>query len=220
MSRAALLFDLDGTLVDTDHLHLAAFAAVLADEGRTLSTAEYKSRIMGSPNTAISDFLFPGEPERAGAAIARKEALFRDSLATSVEPIAGIHALLDWADRIGAGTAVVTNAPRTNAEAMLAAAGLDRRLTEIVIGEELPRAKPDPLPYREAMRRLGVTPSRALAFEDSASGLRAARGSGAHVFGIATGLPAETLHGAGAHVVIADYTAPILWSHLTALEAA
>jgi beta-phosphoglucomutase len=220
MARIALLFDLDGTLVDTDHLHLAAFVEVLADSGRTLSTAEYKTRIMGQSNTAIADYLFPGEPERAAVAIETKEAAFRDALAERVDPVPGIHALLDWAEARRAGVAVVTNAPRANAEAMLAAAGLAARLTEIVIGDEVARPKPDPLPYREAMRRLGTTPSRSVAFEDSASGLRAARGSGAHVFGLATGLPPEALLNAGAHAVIADYTAAPLWTHLSALEAA
>jgi beta-phosphoglucomutase len=125
-----------------------------------------------------------------------------------VEPVAGIHALLDWAAEAGAGTAVVTNAPRENARAMLAAAGLAGRLTELVIGDECPRAKPDPFPYQEAMRRLGVTPAASLAFEDSRSGLRAARGSGARVFGVTTALPAAELLQAGAHDTIADYTDP------------
>jgi HAD superfamily hydrolase (TIGR01509 family) len=220
MARIALLFDLDGTLVDSDHLHHAAFAALLAEDGRTLSMAEYKARIMGHPNAAIGPFLFPDDPVRAADAIETKEAAFRASLAASVEPVAGIHALLDWAEAAGAATAVVTNAPRANAEAMLAAAGLAERLTELVIGDELARPKPDPLPYTEAMRRIGATPARAIAFEDSASGLRAARGSDAHVFGVATGLPAADLLQAGAHAVIADFTAPALWSHLTQLEAA
>ena len=114
---------------------------------------------------------------------------------------------------------MVTNAPRANAEAMLAAAGLAARLPLLVIGEELPRAKPDPLPYQEAMRLLGVTPARSVAFEDSGSGLRAARASGAHVFGLTTGLAPDALRQAGAHKVIADFTDPALWAHLEQLKA-
>ena len=95
MSRPALLFDLDGTLVDTDHLHHAAFAAILAERGRALTLAEYRTHIMGHPNDAILARYFPGED---AAILDRKEAMFRDSLAASVEPVAGIHALLDWAE--------------------------------------------------------------------------------------------------------------------------
>jgi beta-phosphoglucomutase len=216
VSRIALLFDLDGTLVDTDHLHHGAYATILAESGRTLSLAEYRTHIMGQPNAAILARFFPDEDP---AVIDRKEAMFRASLAARVEPVPGIHALLDWAEANEAGCAVVTNAPRDNAVAMLAAASLAHRLPTLVIGEECARPKPDPAPYRAAMQALGVTPSRAVAFEDSRSGLRAARASGAHVFGLSTGLAPHELTEAGAHETIADFTAANLWSHLEALKA-
>jgi HAD superfamily hydrolase (TIGR01509 family) len=219
MSELALLFDLDGTLVDTDRLHHAAFCDVLAEAGRApIAMADYKLQIMGQPNAEIAGWLFPDDPQ-AGARVARKEALFRERLAAELEPVAGVHALLDWAEEAGARTAVVTNAPRVNAVAMLAAAGLDRRLTEIVIGEECARPKPDPLPYQEAMRRLGARPSRSVAFEDSRSGLRAARAAGALVFGMTTGLSAEELLQAGAHHAIPDFTAAALRAALDNLKA-
>ncbi len=192
MSKLALLFDLDGTLIESDHLHHAAFATILAERG---------------------------EAARHGEIADRKEAMFRDSLATSVEPLPGVGALLDWAEAEGVGIAVVTNAPRRNAEAMLAAAGLATRVPTLVIGEECARPKPDPLPYQTAMRLLGATPSTSTAFEDSRSGLRAARGSGAYVFGLSTGLTAAQLTEAGARTVIADFTAPALWAHLQAMKA-
>jgi beta-phosphoglucomutase-like phosphatase (HAD superfamily) len=102
---------------------------------------------------------------------------------------------------------------------MLAAIGFADRIGTLVIGEECARPKPDPLPYREAMARLGVTPARAIAFEDSPSGLRAARASGAHVVGLATGLPEARLLAAGAHRVIADFTDPALTGVLHSLKA-
>jgi HAD superfamily hydrolase (TIGR01509 family) len=213
--RAALLFDLDGTLVGTDHLHHAAYVPLFAERGMTLSLDEYRANIMGQPNGAIVARYFPDDPGAAD----RKEAAFRTSLAASVAPTAGLHALLDWAEAGDVGCAVVTNAPRANAEAMLAAAGLAARLPVLVIGEELPRSKPDPLPYREAMRLVGATPAGSVAFEDSRSGLRAARAAGAHVFGMTTGLAPDELRQAGAHQVIADFTDPALWAHLDQLKA-
>ena len=216
MSRLGLLFDLDGTLVDTDHLHHGAFVAILGEHGRELTLDEYRAHIMGQPNTAILARYFPGEDI---GVIDRKEAMFRDTLAATVEPVAGIHALLDWAEAAAAGCAVVTNAPRDNAIAMLAAASLAHRLPTVVIGEECARPKPDPEPYRAAMRVLGLTPSVCVAFEDSRSGIRAARESGAFVFGMTTGLAPDALRAAGAHAAIADFTDPLLWSHLTELKA-
>jgi HAD superfamily hydrolase (TIGR01509 family) len=218
MNRAALLFDLDGTLVDSDHLHHAAFAAILAERGADLSVADYRRHIMGHPNTAIMARFFPGEDADHGAIADRKEAMFRASLAASVAPVAGIHALLDWAGTVGAGLAVVTNAPRPNAEAMLAAAGLTGRLPFLVIGDECAAPKPDPAPYLAAMAGLGVAPEFAVAFEDSRSGLSAARASGAYVFGLETGLDGHELLQAGAHRAIRDFADPALWEHLADLK--
>lgn len=219
MSRLGLLFDLDGTLLDSDLLHHAAYAALLAERGQALSLEEYRTHIMGNANDAIMGRFFPDERDDHVAITDRKEAMFRESLAAQVAPIAGIHALLDWAEAEGAGLAVVTNAPRLNAEAMLAAAGLAARFPLLIIGDECARPKPDPAPYRAAMAALGVTPSQSIAFEDSRSGLRAARGSGARVFGLTTGLAAAELLQAGAHAAIADYTDPGLWAHLESRKA-
>lgn len=219
MTRLALLFDLDGTLIDSDPLHHSAYATLFAERGDALSLDQYHREIMGRPNAAIMAQFWPDEPENHAAIARRKEAMFRDSLAARVEPIAGIHALLDWAAEFDAGVAVVTNAPRDNAEAMLQATGLAPRFDLLIVGEECPRPKPDPLPYRMAMQQLGVTPANSVAFEDSASGLRAARGSGAHVFGLTTGLAPQRLLQAGAHATIADFTEPTLWAHLQSMKA-
>jgi HAD superfamily hydrolase (TIGR01509 family) len=214
LTRIALLFDLDGTLVDSDPLHHAAFADLLAERGRELTIEEYRTSIMGLHNPDLLERMFPGEDI---SILDRKEAMFRERLADSVDPIPGIHELLDWAEAQDAGVAVVTNAPRANAAAMLAATSLAHRLPTVILGDECARAKPYPDPYQEAMRRLGVTPSRSVAFEDSRSGLRAARASGAHVFGIMSGLTRDELTGAGAHEAIPDFTAPALWAYLETL---
>lgn len=214
MTRIALLFDLDGTLVDSDPLHHAAFADLLAERGRELTIEEYRATIMGQHNPDLLATVFPGEDM---SILDRKEAMFRQRLADSVEPIAGIHELLDWAETRDAAVAVVTNAPRDNAAAMLAATSLAHRLPTVVLGDDCVRAKPHPDPYQEAMRRLDVTPSRAVAFEDSRSGLRAARASGAHVFGMMTGLGRQDLLDAGAHEAIPDFTDPALWAYLETL---
>ena len=219
MTRLALLFDLDGTVVDTDVLHLAAFNEILAPYDRTLDSDGYRMHVMGRPNNQIMSNLLPHVPNDHIGLAERKEALFRASLPGSLTPIAGILALLDWARDNDAGVAVVTNAPRENADAMLAACGLTGRFEAVVIGDECARPKPDPMPYQEAMRALGVTPSRSIAFEDSPSGLRAARASGARVFGLRTGLEDAELQQAGAHQCIQDFTDPAIISCLQTVKA-
>ena len=151
----------------------------------------------------------------------RKEAMFRASLAASVEPVAGIHALLDWAEAADAGCAVVTNAPRDNAVAMLAAASLAHRLPTAGDRRRVrARRSPTPSPIKPRCARWASRPSRAVAFEDSRSGIRAARDAGAHVFGMTTGLAPDALLQPPARTPRSP-TSPIprLWAHLSELKA-
>ncbi len=212
MRPPALLFDLDGTLVDTDPLHLAAIREVIAPFGVTVDEETYATRIMGHSNAAIGAAFLPGEtPALRRATLEAKEALFREML-TCAAPRRGLPALLDWAAAAGAPMAVVTNAPRANALALLEAIGLSDRFATLVIGDEVARPKPDPLPYLTAMERLGVGPDAALAFEDSPTGLRAAAGSGAFTFAMRGVLPDAALGAADA--IIDDFADPVLWRRL------
>lgn len=210
----SLLFDLDGTLVDTDALHFGAFQVLLGERGRSITIETYQSRIMGATNDAIMRELFSDVPESHHQELAaRKEALFRASV-TDLQPTAGALEVFEWARSRGVGIAVVTNAPRANAELMLNGLGLADRIDTLVIGEELPRGKPDPLPYATGLQRLGGNAERALAFEDSLSGIRAASAAGIYTFGMRTGLPAQALYDAGANDIIDDFTAASLWRML------
>ena len=176
--KTALLFDLDGTLVDTDALHLTAFQAVLAKHGIALTKAQYVEKIMGSSNAMIGEaFLSHLTMAEREAAIDAKEQAFRDMLG-QLQPVAGVAALLDYAEAQGIRCAVVTNAPRANATVVLKALGLAERLPVQIIGSELARSKPDPLPYLIGLEKTGAVAARSVAFEDSLSGLRAALGAG------------------------------------------
>jgi len=216
MKRDTLLFDLDGTLTDTDDLHYEAFRLLLTPLGKSLSIGDFKHKIVGATNASVMEFLFPELPvERHPAITEEKEALFRKLAADGgpggeslLHPTPGLPALIDWAESRGVRMAVVTNAPRANAELMLAALGLSDRLTELVIGDELARGKPDPLPYLTGLDRVGSTPERALAFEDSRSGIGAAVAAGIETIGLLTSLDEPTLRGAGAAHVLRDFTQP------------
>ena len=210
----ALLFDLDGTLADTDALHLTAFQKVFARHGVGLTRAQYIGGIMGNSNPRISAQFLPHLDEDArAAALEAKEALFRDALG-ALEPVAGVVALLDFAQAHGVPCAIVTNAPRANAVVMLEALGLTGRLPIRIIGHELARAKPDPLPYLTGLELTGADAAHSLAFEDSLSGLRAAVGAGLAVVGLTTTLDEAALLGAGATIAVADFTDPRIYELL------
>lgn len=215
-AKFVCLFDLDGTMVDTDALHLNAYNTLLSEFGRAVDAAYYRQRIMGFPNAQIMAELFPDRPVAAHLAFAeRKEDLFRAQLGR-LEPTAGLLELLGWAAARALPCAVVTNAPRANATMMLAGLGLAERFNVVVIGDELAQGKPHPLPYLTALERLGGDASRAIAFEDSLSGIRAASAAGVHTIGLLTSLPEAALREAGAAQVVADFRDRELWQWLEA----
>jgi HAD superfamily hydrolase (TIGR01509 family) len=219
VSNLVLLFDLDGTLVDTDPLHIGAFNALLAERGRSLSLHDYRRHVMGAADDAIAAFLFPDVPAEAHAPLMqRKEALVRGAMDALV-PAEGLLDLLGWAAERNVPCGVVTNAPRENADAMLSALGLAERFPVVVLGQELVRAKPDPLPYLTGLERLGGEAARAIAFEDSLSGVRSASGAGIFTYGMRGALGESALLGAGAHATIADFADAALRAKLAAMLA-
>ncbi|WP_277590142.1 HAD family hydrolase [Pseudomonas chlororaphis] len=214
MKLSALLFDLDGTLIDTDDLHLNAYNQLLARWGKSMSLDYYKAHVMGFPDDMIFSGLFPQAPATQYPELAaQKEAMFRAQLRETV-PVPGVLRTLDYAQAAGIPMAVVTNAPRENAEAMLQGLGIAERFDALVIGGELARGKPDPLPYLTALRLLDASADQALAFEDSLAGVRSAAAAGIHTFGMLSGLEETQLREAGARSIIRDFNDEALWQRL------
>jgi HAD superfamily hydrolase (TIGR01509 family) len=210
----ALLFDLDGTIVDTDALHFDAFRVLFRRLGRDLDEAGYRASVHGKANELTLSEHFPtlGRDERVALA-AEKERYFRASV-HGLAPRPGLLELLRWAGDRAVPTALVTNAPRENAMMVLGSLGLLERFEAVVLAEELARTKPDPLPYRHALALLGVTAAHAIAFEDSLSGIQSASGAGIETVGLRTQLPEAALRQAGAGWVIADFRDPALGERL------
>ena len=202
----ALLFDLDGTLVDSDADHLVAFQTVFAPFGISLNRALYTTHIMGASNAMIGESFLPHLTQaQREQVLDAKEIAYRDGLG-ALTATRGAGELLAHAEAQGLPCAVVTNAPRANATRVLDAIGLSQRLSILVIGGELARAKPDPLPYLTGLERTGARAEKSVAFEDSLSGVRAAVAAGVAVVGLTTGLPGDRLIEAGAVFAVADFT--------------
>jgi HAD superfamily hydrolase (TIGR01509 family) len=206
----ALLLDLDGTLAETDSLHLPTWIEVLRPHGVAINEEFYRANISGRANNEIVRDLLPHLDAREGKELAgAKEASFRRR-ATELEPLPGLLDFLTRARERGLVTALVTNAPEENVEAILLALELEEFFEEVVLADEVGPVKPDPAPYRAALERLGVPPEEALAFEDSTSGIASAVGAGVATVGIASTQADEKLLGAGAFLVAPDFTDPEL----------
>lgn len=217
---AALLFDLDGTLAETDSLHFEAFRRLFAEIGRDLDVAGYRRSISGRANADVLAGFFPDMPVPEREAFAdRKEALFR-TMAGRLRPLPGAREVLDWGTREGLKLALVTSAPPKNIDFVLKAFALESTFDLIVYGEQLPRRKPDPLAYTSALEGLEVTAEQAIAFEDSPAGVRSAVGAKVLTVGLTTTHDAKILEAEGAHIAVPDYTDASLWRLLeTALAA-
>jgi HAD superfamily hydrolase (TIGR01509 family) len=204
---AALLFDIDGTLADTDALHLQAFNLVFGPLGHTFDHARFIKELQGFSMASIRERFLGGEPiGRQHAIMEEKETAFRALASGGVAPMPGLMALLDLADREGIPCAAVTNAPRANAEMMLAGLGITHRFKALVIGDELAHGKPHPMPYLEGMRAIGAKPEVSVAFEDSRSGVQSATAAGLATVGIRTSVSHADLVAAGAVTSAADFT--------------
>jgi HAD superfamily hydrolase (TIGR01509 family) len=198
-SGKALLFDIDGTLADTDALHLQAFNQVLGPHGHVFDHARYTRELQGFSNAAISErFLADESPTRQAAIIGEKEAAFRNLVSGQIKPLPGLMTLLALADRARIPMVAVTNAPRLNAEMLLSGLGIMNRFKAIVIGDELAHGKPHPMPYLEGLRAVGAAPDLSLAFEDSRSGIQSASAAGIATIGIRTSLSHGDMVAAGA----------------------
>ena len=210
-SGKALLFDIDGTLTDTDALHLEAFNRVLGPRGHTFDHARFSKELQGFSNASISArFLAEEPPTRQTAIIGEKEATFRKLVAGKVEPLPGLMALLARADRAGIPMVAVTNAPRLNAEMLLSGLGITDRFKALVIGDELAHGKPHPMPYLEGLRAAGASAALSIAFEDSRSGVQSASAAGIATIGIRTSLAHADMVAAGAVTTAANFDDPEL----------
>jgi beta-phosphoglucomutase len=188
----ALIFDMDGVLVDSTALHTAAWERYLARLG--VDGNGLMQRMLGKRNDQIVRDLFGASlsAEEAARHGADKEALYRELMAPVFERcvVPGVAEFVHQAARAGMPLGLGTNAEPLNVEFVLHRAGLEGRFQAIVDGHQVSRPKPDPEVYLEAARRLGVEPRNCVVFEDSPGGMAAARAAGARLVGVLTTLEA------------------------------
>ncbi|MBR0953838.1 HAD family hydrolase [Bradyrhizobium canariense] len=216
----ALLFDIDGTLANTDPLHLKAFNEVLGPRGHIFDHARFSRELQGFANVSIGERFLPDEPpERRALILDEKEGVFRALVAGQIEPLPGLMALLDRADAAGIPMVAVTNAPRLNAELLLSGLGIAHRFKALVIGAELPHGKPHPLPYQEGLRFAGASAMASIAFEDSRTGVQSAVAAGIPTIGIRTSLSHADLVASGAIASASAFDDPGLLARLATAMA-
>jgi HAD superfamily hydrolase (TIGR01509 family) len=206
----AVLFDVDGTLTDSDPLHFKAFQDILVkfkyNGGEPITREFFDEHISGGHNILLGKFLWPDWTQEQRDAFAdEKEALFREYSQSILKRVPGLTEWMDWIDCRGLKKAAVTNAPAENARVMLLALGMDKWFDEIILGENCKMPKPHPDPYLDAIKILGVNRDEALICEDSPSGTAAGIAADIPVVGVLTSQTTKRMHEAGVFVAVNDY---------------
>lgn len=204
----ALIFDLNGVIVDDEPLHLALFRKVLQEEGVSLSEQAYYQRYIGFDDrdclhAVLEDAGRAHAPDLVARLIARKAAYYQTQVRREGFPICpGASELIAAASESGLRLGVVSGALREEVAGALAQIGQRRAFKAVIGAEDVARGKPDPEGYHRALMLLNsqpplpsrlIHPHEVVVIEDTPAGIQAAHGAGLAVVGVAHTHPLEAL---------------------------
>ncbi|MEJ5369825.1 MAG: HAD family phosphatase [Bryobacteraceae bacterium] len=209
----ALLFDMDGVLIESTGVHTAAWEEYLARHG--IPSAGVMEKMLGRRNDQIVRILWGPQitEEEVFRHGAEKERLYREMMSPVFEQhiVPGVEGFVRAASSRGVPCALATNAEPANVDFVLGRLGLRECFRVIVDGHQVRRPKPDPEVYLTAAARLGVAPQNCVIFEDSPGGLQAARAAGGRVVAVLTTLKQAP----DADLAVRDFLDPSLRSWLS-----
>ncbi len=208
-----VLCDLDGTLVDSEEVHLEAWNVLLVRNGYK-PEADWNRECIGLPDTHTRDMVLRLYPDMAatGDVLEMKQAIYREMVEAKGRDLGfpGVREKLAELAGSGLKLAVGTNSIRANTEAALKAAGMLDYFSVLVTLDAVKKGKPDPEIYRTAAERLGLAPGRCVVLEDSPAGIASGKAAGCLVIGITNTWPAEKLPDADFH--LPDTVSAIAWA--------
>ena len=194
MKFQAVLFDLDGVIIDSEQLHEQAFREVLSNYGYQLTHASYLANFAGK--TDLNGFFgLKNQIDNLPSLeqLIREKANAYSIIAQSLTPYDGITSLIKELYDQGIKLALVTGSLRAEAELALKTCNLNNQFEVIVAAEDVKNGKPSPEGYQKVARLLDVTPSRCAVVEDSPSGVDAAVSAGMFCVAITNTHSAEDL---------------------------
>jgi beta-phosphoglucomutase family hydrolase len=182
----AVLWDMDGTLVDSEEYHWLSWRDTMASEGITITHEQFLKTFGQRNDSILPQWLAAGaSAERIQQVGDSKEELYRKLVREGrMEPLPGV---MDWVRRLreqGWLQAVASSAPRKNIEVVLEVMGLAGFFEALVSAEDVTAGKPDPQVFQRGAERLGMPPSRCIVVEDAVPGVEAARRAGMRCIGV------------------------------------
>lgn len=201
MQTQALIFDMDGTMIDSMPYHARSWVAFAQQHGLTIDVAELLRRTTGRTGAECMELLFGRamqEQERWDL-IHQKETIYRDLFAPQFAEVAGFKAFSAQAIAGGLKVGVGTAGDKHNIAFAFLHLAMEPMPHAVVGGDEGLPGKPEPAIFLEAARRIGIAPEACIVFEDAPFGIEAARRAGMRAVAVCTSHTAEQL--AGPHVI-------------------
>ena len=202
--KRALIFDMDGVIVDNDEFHILAWAKFAEKYGKQAGREEVKSWF-GNTNRMILLGLFHKDltQEEVHSLSREKEDIYRAMYEETIKPLEGLKDFLQRISTEKYAIAVATSAPAENVEFVLGKTGLKEFFPVITDDTMISHGKPDPEIFLKTAGKLGVAASDCIVFEDSLHGIEAARRAGMKVIALATTHNEDKLK--HADLVISDF---------------
>jgi len=190
----AVIFDVDGVLVDSYDAHMRSWLLMGREHGLAITEQEFASTFGQTSREIIARFWGSHlSAQDVEALDARKEAIYRGLIREQFPAMDGAVELVDALAAAGFRLAVGSSGPPANVELTLERLGRATRFDAIVTGRDVTRGKPDPQVFQIAGERLGLQPARCIVVEDAPVGIAAARAAGMASVGLVGTVPAERL---------------------------
>ena len=204
---AALVFDMDGVLIDSNPFHLQKWIDLLDEHGIPYSPEDLPRQILGHRNDHTFRFFFGAHLSETECRNLSEEleARFRRVFRPHARSLPGLRALVTAAARADIPMAVASSAMAKNVEFAIDALGFRPYFRVVVNGDEVSRPKPDPEIYLKAAQKLECDPAGCVAFEDSFPGIEAAKNAGMKCVAIASTFPLEQLQATGADLALSSF---------------
>jgi HAD superfamily hydrolase (TIGR01509 family) len=202
----AVIFDMDGVLIDSGAWHRQAWAALLHELGEVPRPDSWRLTIGRPSEEAIPLLLGRRLREYEAWELARrKRDLYVDLSRRGMQPVAGVGAFVEALVRHDVPRAIGTSASNADVDRLLREVGLRNHFRVVVTSDDTTSGKPDPEVYQLAARRLKVDVAGCVVFEDSLVGIEAARRAGMRAIGVSTAYGEDELLAAGAEQVIPHF---------------
>jgi beta-phosphoglucomutase family hydrolase len=206
----AVIFDMDGVVIDSNPFHKQAWEKFLAKKGIPLHEDTFNRVISGTPGDRPIRTILGGEitDEQVEVFVNEIDAGYRESIRNSVElvPLAGLRELLGNLKKSGILIALATSAPDENIDLVLSGLELNDFFNVIIGKSQVKNGKPHPEVYLTSLDMLGVRADQCLVFEDSVAGVKAAVNARIKTLGVLTTETADNLLKAGAFATLRDFT--------------